>query len=66
MPDISAHGFHHDDEVLIGNTRAEMVAVIAVCLKHDAEDCIPMLVAPMHESKMTKHKGRVITNGGKQ
>ena len=64
MPDISAHGFHHDDEVLIGNTREELIAVVALCLAHDAEDCIPKLIAPMNESRMTKHKGRVIVDGG--
>ena len=64
MPDISAHGFHHDDEILIGNTREELIAAVDTCLAHDALDCVPTLVAPMNESRMTRHKGRVITNDG--
>ena len=61
MADLAASGFHHDDEILIGNSRAEQIAVIAVCLAHDAEDCVEYLVAPMHDSRMTAHKGRIIT-----
>ena len=47
------------------NTRAEMIAAVDVCLAHDALDCVEYLVAPMHDSRMTAHKGRVITDGGK-
>lgn len=61
-----AMGFDHDEQMPARSSRAELIAAVATCLAHDAEDCIPYLVAPMHDSKMTAHKGRVITKEGKR
>ncbi len=49
MPDITASGFHTNDEILIGNSRAELIAAVDTCLAHDSLDCVPYLVAPMHD-----------------
>jgi hypothetical protein len=65
MPELANGGFDAVDGCMARSSRAEMIAVVALCLAHDAEDCIPYLVAPMHDSRMTAHKGRVITKGGK-
>jgi hypothetical protein len=61
-----AMGFNHDDQIHPRASRDEMIAAIATCLAHDAEDCIPILMAPMHDSRMTGHHGRVITKGDKK
>ena len=66
MADITARGFDTVEGCTVRNSRAELIAAVAVCIAHDAEDCIPYLVAPMHDSRMTKHHGRTIINGGKE
>ena len=65
MTDLAKRGFDTLEGCTVRNSRAELIAAVAVCLEHDAEDCIEYLVAPMHDSRMTSHKGRIVTNGGK-
>ena len=63
MADINKSGFDTLEGCTVRNSRAELIAAIDTCLAHDAEDCVPYLVAPMHDSRMTKHHGRTIIEG---
>lgn len=40
--------------------RAVQIAAVMTLLEHDAEDCAPILFAPLHRSVMTAHKGRKV------
>jgi hypothetical protein len=66
VADIAKRGFDTLEGRTIRNSRAELIAAVDTCLTHDALDCVPYLVAPMHDSRMTAHKGRTIINGGKE